>query len=113
MKSKKELYVGVMSGTSMDAIDTVLVAYSNNKLNTIANFSVALPQELKQELLALCFPGDNEIDRLGQIDVEFAELTAKAINSLLKNHRKKMSHLELRPDLILLLQIFIWGTVSS
>ena len=33
--SKAELYFGVMSGTSMDGIDTVLVKFTKNKLELL------------------------------------------------------------------------------
>jgi len=80
---KEELYIGVMSGTSMDAIDAVLVSISQNKLHTLACQSSTISFELKQQLSALCFQGNNEIERCAYLDILFAELIAETINNLL------------------------------
>jgi len=82
---KKELYVGVMSGTSMDAIDAVLVSIANNTFKTLAHHSNPIPKGLQNQLSSLCSPGENEIERCGQLDVLFAELIARTVNTLLKN----------------------------
>jgi anhydro-N-acetylmuramic acid kinase len=80
--SSPELYIGTLSGTSMDGIDTALVRFTP-KLEMVASHSLAFPTEIKKELLALCSPGENEIDRLGRADVTLGRLFAQAVNELL------------------------------
>ena len=43
-----------------------------------------MPSELKNQLLAICYPGDNEINRLGELDVKVGKLFAIATNELLE-----------------------------
>mgnify|MGYP000849679048 FL=1 len=72
-----ELYIGLMSGTSLDAIDAVLVDFSG-ELRLVGTHSIPLEPELRSRLTALCQSGPDEIERMGRLDVEMAELFAKA-----------------------------------
>ncbi|MFT7373752.1 MAG: anhydro-N-acetylmuramic acid kinase [Oleiphilaceae bacterium] len=85
--NKTALYIGIMSGTSMDAVDAVLVAIDNNKIETLGHHSNEIPLKLRRQLSELCSPGDNEIERCGELDILIAELTAKTVNTLLKNEK--------------------------
>jgi anhydro-N-acetylmuramic acid kinase len=80
--ASSELFVGTLSGTSVDGIDAALVRFGARP-ELIATHSLAFPAELKAELLALGRPGDNEIDRLGRADVALGRLFARAVNELL------------------------------
>ena len=77
-----DLFVGTLSGTSVDGIDAALVRFGARP-ELIATHSLEFPTELKAELLALGRPGDNEIDRLGRADVALGRLFAHAVNGLL------------------------------
>jgi len=76
-------FIGLMSGTSMDAVDAVLVDFNQSSPKLIATYSQTLPQDLKQELLALCTPGNNEINRMGELDVKMGKLFAATTNHLI------------------------------
>lgn len=65
----------------MDGIDAALVRFGARP-DLIARHSLEFPAELKQDLLALCAPGENEIDRLGRADVTLGRLFAQAVNEL-------------------------------
>ena len=77
-----DLFIGTLSGTSMDAIDAAVVRFSPAPA-LVATHSHPLPAELRQQLLALATPGDNEIDRLGVADVALARLIARTVRELL------------------------------
>ena len=80
-----KLFAGLMSGTSLDGIDAVLIAFDNSGgVDCIATHYTKIPTDMRGELLALCSPGDNEIQRLGKLDREFAELMAEAVMKLLE-----------------------------
>ena len=87
-----ELYIGLMSGTSMDGIDAALVELSNNQFKLVGTHSHPLPADLKFTLqqLALDQPGTS-IDQLGEADAELGELFADATNHLLKIHHYQAS----------------------
>ncbi|MBV7314262.1 anhydro-N-acetylmuramic acid kinase [Shewanella sp. NIFS-20-20] len=77
------LYIGIMSGTSMDGVDTVLVDFSGTPQLVCAHSEV-MPDHLRKGLQRLCQPASDEINRLGRLDRTVAELCAKATNALLK-----------------------------
>ncbi len=78
------LYIGIMSGTSMDGIDASLVEFHPRGHSHIAKHSHSWPQELQQQLRALAIPGDSEIDRLGILDARVAEEFAQCALALLE-----------------------------
>jgi anhydro-N-acetylmuramic acid kinase len=80
--SANDLYVGLMSGTSVDAIDAALVRFSP-ACDIVAWHSHPIPEQLRSSILELCQPGDNEIDRFGQLDVALGDLFAEATLALL------------------------------
>lgn len=77
------LYIGLMSGTSLDAIDTALVSIKGQQIECLATHNEAFPPALQSELRALCQPGDNEIERMGVADRALGRLFAKAAQAVL------------------------------
>ena len=76
-------FIGLMSGTSLDGVDAALLDFSDGQAQIVATHSSALPSELKQQLLALCSPGDDEIRRMGIADHQLGNLFAEACRQLL------------------------------
>ena len=76
------LYVGLMSGTSLDAIDAVLL-HCGREIRLLASHSHPIPPILRDEILALCQPGENEIDRTGRVHIALGNLFADATLQLL------------------------------
>jgi anhydro-N-acetylmuramic acid kinase len=58
-----ELYIGLMSGTSLDGVDGVLADFEDGKLQVLAHESAPFDPALRAELLALNSAGDNELHR--------------------------------------------------
>ncbi len=78
------LYVGLMSGTSLDAVDAVLLQIGKGGHGQVlAGESLPLPASLRAELLALNTPGHDELTRASLASVELAKLYADAVEKLL------------------------------
>ncbi len=82
--ANRELYAGLMSGTSLDGVDAVLTDFSTPRLATLAHAHVAFDAGLRQSLLDLTQPGGDEIDRAGRLGIELARLYAKAVELVRK-----------------------------
>ncbi|GGY81193.1 anhydro-N-acetylmuramic acid kinase [Cellvibrio zantedeschiae] len=78
-----EYYLGLMSGTSADAVDLALVDFANNQVQLAATHSLPLPSDIRQQIHHLGNPADNEIDRMGELDRQLGEIFADSINQLL------------------------------
>lgn len=78
-----EYFIGLMSGTSLDSIDAVLVRFTPDiRLHT--HLSYPLHRELRQQILQLTQPGHDEIERMGRLDIALAETFARAVHALLQ-----------------------------
>ncbi len=80
----QQLYAGLMSGTSMDGVDAVLVRFAADSPSCLAAHTAPYPPDLRDTLLELCRPGAT-IDRMLELDVQLGELYADRIRQLLEH----------------------------
>ncbi|MHA3084305.1 anhydro-N-acetylmuramic acid kinase [Acinetobacter sp. ANC 5383] len=80
-----DIYIGVMTGTSMDGVD--IVAASFDPLQLHATLTVPFDPDLQDQLMALTLPDDNEIDRMGKADVALASMIGYGINQLIEKNQ--------------------------
>ena len=83
MQHPPELYAGLMSGTSLDGIDAVLVDLGRAQPGLLARHYLPFDDALKNDLLALHQPGHNELHRMQLAGNQLARLYAAAVNALL------------------------------
>ncbi len=80
----QEYYIGLMSGTSLDAIDVAITQFDEHSCSVVAAHSYQLPAKIKQAIRELCHPGNNEIERMGKLDTQLGNLFAEATLKLLR-----------------------------
>ncbi len=78
-----DLIVGLMSGTSMDAIDAVLVRIGQRDFELLACLEHPIAPSTRERIHDLSHPGEQEIQRLGALDRELGECFAEAVRALL------------------------------
>src|SRR5690242_11435359 len=89
---KRQLYIGLMSGTSADAIDAALID-AESSFQLIATHTFSLLPSIRQQIHTLSLPNDNEIDRMGALDVELGRLFAQASTELISKSGFNPSHI--------------------
>ncbi|HBK44671.1 MULTISPECIES: anhydro-N-acetylmuramic acid kinase [unclassified Polynucleobacter] len=84
MNKPQSLYIGLMSGTSLDGIDAVLAKIeASGQTSLLDSASIAFSPELRKALLDLQTPGPNEIHRENQAANALAVAYADAVKQLL------------------------------
>ncbi len=78
-----ELFIGLMSGTSLDGVDGVLADFSGGRIAVRAYATAEFPVSLRAELLALNTPGDNELHRAALAGNGLARAYAGVVHQLL------------------------------
>jgi anhydro-N-acetylmuramic acid kinase len=111
----RELYIGLMSGTSLDGVDAVLTDLGARRPRILASSSTRFSARLYRELLVLNSRGDDELQRAAIAANVLARQYAVAVKKLLSRsgrhaaairaigcHGQTVRH---RPDLGFTLQI--------
>ncbi|MFU8813758.1 MAG: anhydro-N-acetylmuramic acid kinase [Pseudomonadales bacterium] len=65
--ASRDLYLGAISGTSVDGLDLALLEIGP-QIRVVAARTLALPRELQSTLLQLGQPGDGDLDDFGHAD---------------------------------------------
>jgi anhydro-N-acetylmuramic acid kinase len=87
-----ELYIGLMSGTSLDGVDGVLADFSGARLTILGHASAPLAPALAHELLALNTPGVNELHRAALAANALVRVYAQVVADLLAASGRQPTH---------------------
>lgn len=77
------LYIGLMSGTSLDGVDGVLADFSGRGIRTLGAAFTPFPAELRTELMALQAASENELEREALAANALARCYADCVQQLL------------------------------
>ncbi|WP_101049091.1 anhydro-N-acetylmuramic acid kinase [Macromonas nakdongensis] len=80
----REHYIGLMSGTSLDGVDGVLMAFEANHAQVLTSASTAMPPDLRTALAALNQSGPDELHRASVAGHGLAQLYAEVVQRLLQ-----------------------------
>jgi anhydro-N-acetylmuramic acid kinase len=83
-----------MSGTSLDGVDAVLVEFDDGKCQVLHTASLAYPDSIRSELLALHLVSHNELERTALIANELSALYADCIKQLLSKASASASQIK-------------------
>jgi 1,6-anhydro-N-acetylmuramate kinase len=83
-----QLYLGAISGTSVDGLDLALLSVSQ-QLRVLAATTEPLPDPLQATLLRLGRPGHDDLDSLGAADAELGAFIGEALLELSQPERPR------------------------
>ncbi len=80
-----DLIIGLMSGTSLDGVDAVLVEFPSTAPVVRATVYFPYPAELRQDLLRLHQSSPDELHLAALLAIKLARIYAEAVSQLLSN----------------------------
>ena len=82
--STPRLFVGLMSGTSLDCVDAVVARFDGEAAHLVFSNSTPIPEELRLRVLELAESPSTTLEEVGRVDRELGTLFARATIELLE-----------------------------
>lgn len=89
-----ELYIGLMSGTSLDGVDAALVQIGDGELQFLSSAYQPYPEDVRAAALALHAPGPDDLHHASLLSNRVAELYAQAVAELLESAGTEARHIK-------------------
>ena len=85
---ESSVYIGTMSGTSMDGLDIVAVSFKNNESPQIlAQRQVNYPEDLRHQLQCMAVDMDATVSQMSQLDTRLGQFYAEQINHFISDYQ--------------------------
>ena len=78
-----DLYIGLMSGTSLDGVDAAIASFDHDGQRTLATAYLPYPDDIRREALALHDAGHDELHRTALLAEQLAQLYGEACRMVL------------------------------
>ena len=79
-----EIYIGLMSGTSLDGIDISIVDFANTEPSVLHCSTVAYDESLRDRIRNLTHSRETTLDNLYTLDTDLGTLYAETVNRVLE-----------------------------
>lgn len=86
MTDNSSLYIGLMSGTSLDSVDSVIASFEP-EFQLIAQSTTLIPSDLKNKIRQLMHADNDSVALLGETHHALGKLFAQASHTLLTEHQ--------------------------
>lgn len=92
--SAAELYIGLMSGTSLDGVDAALVQIGDGELQFLSSAYQPFPEDVRIAALALHVPGPDDLHHASLLANRIAALYAQTVTELLESAGTEARHIK-------------------
>jgi len=92
--NNSSLLFGVMSGTSLDGIDIVLINQNNKNIRIIEFIHMPYNAETRKDFLKLHSEQNSDLKHSIQLSLSHAKITANGIKKILKKHNLKARNIK-------------------
>lgn len=89
-----ELYIGLMSGTSLDGVDAALVQISDGELQCLSSAYLPYSPSLREAALSLHAPEADDLHHANLLARQVAEIYAQVVNGLLEQAGTEARHIK-------------------